>query len=507
MINRRFLISIVFSLIVGSSFSQDEINSKLHEFNLTIKYNAPELEDTLYLSVGNLFYNNDDLLLKEPIKENGYCRFKITTGSYRGRLTVFKKRKSTDVFKGSFSDYIPITPTNMYWDASDSLIISITKKADFKSDYVYLGYEYIFEGKGFQKYLLRFKSDSISFDAPCCDFKQAFDSLYKYTDPYSRQIEAGINYLNKNKALVSKYYYDLLKADLISSKSSNRFTFLKDFFNDKIKLKDSLISNRFKRNLFQSLNEAEQCNIPAYILSQSKSYIYYLYEKINFQNLISNGFESHEMNFKTIITNYKGDVKDKLIVQSFLASNNLNKLNESLERALLIINNPECKVALSRLRARTPGFLAYNFKLPDTAGNIIELDDFKGKIVLIDFWFTGCGGCAKLYSKVLKNAEKHFSYDSNIVFISVSIDLGKEYWLKSIKSNVYTSSQSINLYTGGQGKDHPLIRYYGISMYPTVLLVNPEGKIYKYFSSIDNTEFLISEIRNVQTQNQLTFTK
>src|SRR6185503_4759935 len=103
---------------------------------------------------------------------------------------------------------------------------------------------------------------------------------------------------------------------------------------------------------------------------------------------------------------------------------------------------------------RLQGTAAYNFLLPDPKGNLLSLDDLKGKVVLIDFWFTGCFGC-QMVAKYMPQVENNFKGDTNIVFVSISVDKNKQQWLKSVKESLYTSPGSIKLYTEGKGADHP----------------------------------------------------
>jgi thiol-disulfide isomerase/thioredoxin len=138
------------------------------------------------------------------------------------------------------------------------------------------------------------------------------------------------------------------------------------------------------------------------------------------------------------------------------------------------------------------GGLAYNFSLPDPNGKMIHLSDFKGKVVLVDFWFTGCGGCARIYHDVLSKVEEEFRNDQKVVFVSVSVDKSKENWISGIRQTgfydenaqyiasqqgKYTSDKAVNLYTNGLGIDHTIIKQYKVTTYPSLVLIDSHGYI------------------------------
>jgi len=63
---------------------------------------------------------------------------------------------------------------------------------------------------------------------------------------------------------------------------------------------------------------------------------------------------------------------------------------------------------------------APEFELPDAAGKTVRLSDFKGKVVLLDFWATWCGPCRKSMPWMIGLADKY--RDAGLVVLGVSMD-------------------------------------------------------------------------------------
>lgn len=133
--------------------------------------------------------------------------------------------------------------------------------------------------------------------------------------------------------------------------------------------------------------------------------------------------------------------------------------------------------------------------LKDEFGNEMRLRDLKGKIVFLDFWFTGCAGCIMFYDMVLKDIKER--YHKQVAFVSVSIDEQDNRWKTSLASNKYTDSLAINLYTGGMGESHPIIDALEIKSYPALMILDSTGNIFNRnkkmeLRSVDNNK--ITEI-------------
>ena len=140
-----------------------------------------------------------------------------------------------------------------------------------------------------------------------------------------------------------------------------------------------------------------------------------------------------------------------------------------------ILSNDFRNLLLSLKGHLTTGSNSFKFQLPDTSGVLFRYDDFKGKVVLLDFWFTGCMACIELHPK-LDSIISMYTKDQ-LVLVTISIDKERKKWINSIGKKIYTSSNSINLFTDGMGDSHPIIAYYLIASYPTLILIDKEGKL------------------------------
>jgi peroxiredoxin len=112
---------------------------------------------------------------------------------------------------------------------------------------------------------------------------------------------------------------------------------------------------------------------------------------------------------------------------------------------------------------------AADFALADADGVPVKLSDYKGKVVLLNFWATWCGPC-KVEIPWFIEFEKTYK-DRGFVTLGVSMD--DDGW-KSVKP--FMAQKAIN-YPVVVGSDRVAELYGGIDSLPTTFLIDREGRI------------------------------
>ena len=134
-----------------------------------------------------------------------------------------------------------------------------------------------------------------------------------------------------------------------------------------------------------------------------------------------------------------------------------------------------------------------DFAMNNQFGEKVQISDFDGEIVLLDFWASWCGPCIKEYPALREAYSKY--RDIGFEIVGISQDQTKESWVKAIKSE---NLEWVNLWEEGGNKTDPHL-IYGINGIPDNFLIDRNGfVIARNLRGSDLIE-KIDEIINIKT--------
>lgn len=118
------------------------------------------------------------------------------------------------------------------------------------------------------------------------------------------------------------------------------------------------------------------------------------------------------------------------------------------------------------------GSKAPDFSLRNLDGEYMNLESFRGRYVLLDFWGTWCGWCIK---GIPDMKEYYGRYHEKIEFVGICCRDSEERWREGVQKYGLPWT---NLYNG---YDTDIILSYGIQGYPSKVLIGPDGTVVDKF--------------------------
>lgn len=115
---------------------------------------------------------------------------------------------------------------------------------------------------------------------------------------------------------------------------------------------------------------------------------------------------------------------------------------------------------------------APDFTLPDAQGTMVSLSSLRGNWVVLDFWGSWCGWCIKGIPQMKENYAR---LSPKVKFVGIAFHDSKETWFKAL--NKYQLPW-INLWEDPDtDRNQSLLKLYGVSGFPTKMIINPDGYI------------------------------
>jgi peroxiredoxin len=123
-----------------------------------------------------------------------------------------------------------------------------------------------------------------------------------------------------------------------------------------------------------------------------------------------------------------------------------------------------------------------HFSLVDKENNATNLEQYQGKYLYIVLWGSHCAPCIQEQPNIKTFYTKYGNKDLEIVSVSTDRDFSK--WINTISNKDLPWPQALD-------KNHAIINYYGIEAIPCHILLDKEGKIYKWDLKLEELESLV----------------
>ncbi len=133
--------------------------------------------------------------------------------------------------------------------------------------------------------------------------------------------------------------------------------------------------------------------------------------------------------------------------------------------------------------------VAPTWSMPDIEGNLVSSAQFKGKVVVLDFWATWCPPCRAEIPGYIELQEKYGK--DGLVIIGVSMDRGGPTVVQP-----FAEKFGIN-YPLVMGDNDTVAAFGGFNAIPTTFLIDREGNIRDVKTGSEETASYEKKILNV----------
>lgn len=114
-----------------------------------------------------------------------------------------------------------------------------------------------------------------------------------------------------------------------------------------------------------------------------------------------------------------------------------------------------------------------DFTLSDVSGKKVSLSDYKGKVVVLNFWATWCPPCRGEMPE-FDAMDKEFKASGEAVLLAVNMTDGKRETPKKVAKFISENGYGLRVLLDTEGK---AANIFSIQYLPTTYVLTPDGKV------------------------------
>ncbi len=121
-----------------------------------------------------------------------------------------------------------------------------------------------------------------------------------------------------------------------------------------------------------------------------------------------------------------------------------------------------------------------NYTFKNEKNKPVSLHDFKGKVVILDFWASWCQSCIYSFpttTEVIRKLE-----GKGVILLTINTDKQRSKWTKALRKH---QIPGIALYAK---KNHPILSALAIQQLPRYIILDKNGRVYEYMAKSPNEE-------------------
>ena len=252
----------------------------------------------------------------------------------------------------------------------------------------------------------------------------------------------------------SKFYQQYHQVDLMKEASQKKMTALSDSLNN-------LMKNGVKQeDVYKIYSE----KMPALVKEQNEKFFAYIAQHAN------------EEATATLVTDFE-DPADMEKAKNMLSETIRNGRMKDLYEPVFEQVKKQKEMEERSAKLQAAGVEAPDFTLKDIEGNDFTLSSLRGKYVILDFWGSWCGWCIKGMPQMKEYYKK---YAGKFEIVGVDCNDTDQKWKDAVKKHELPWKHVYNPRANSEEEQaKSVLGKYGITGFPTKIIISPEGKIVK----------------------------